>query len=315
MRHLMMLIVVTALAAVGCSDNFNFGPGEPGGGGQGGGLEGGGGSVAMDGGGGTGGHGGVEPSCDEGGRICDGDAALVCEDGAFVLAQDCALDGALCVMGSCESDLALRLGFDEQGGGQTVDDVDGLVGTLSNVFWTQGRVGSALGMSGEGQVVFGDALNDLALPFTITAWVKIPADVDAAMTILATDGSMPYQGIYLVADFASGPGQVTVGFGNAGGSGPANRHGKMSSVPVPTDVWAHVAGVFRLPGDADIFIDGADAGGVYSGAAAFVASTADPVVVGTSLAQGAALTGTVDDVRVYRRALTAAEVAAIAGAQ
>jgi hypothetical protein len=322
MRHLTIMLFATALA--GCSSNYAFGP--EGGGGTGGSDEGGGGAAAVgggyvpDGGGGAGGIasgggglGGQAPSCEPGHTICDGDFVLTCDGSTYTDPLDCIAEGTdACVAGACEVDLDFRLGFDEGAGAFTVDEAQGLSGQLVNAGWTlAGWDGTAVLFNGTGAVDFGDVLNSVSLPFTIAGWVHVPDGPTGNMTVLATDGEPPYQGAYLLVDMSQGATAV-VGYGNAAGTGPAQRHAKRSALAVPRGKWVHVAGVFRLPDDASIYIDGLEAGGSYSGSAQFVAHTAAPLLVGKDLDGAAGMVGSVDEVRVYGRALNDAQVMQLA---
>lgn len=314
MRHLTILLMATGLLA--CADNFAFQPGSGGAGGASddGGADNTGGDLggSMPGGGklvgGGGGQGGQLPGCVTGHTICSGDTLLTCDGNSYVDPVDCQ---DACVAGACEVDLELRLGFDEGSGPQTFDDAQGLVGQLVAAGWTSGHEGSAVLFDGTGTVELGDELSGVGLPFTLSAWVHIPEGPDTNMTVVATDAEPPYQGAYLLVDMAQG-GTVVVGYGNAAGTGPAQRHAKRSALGVARGQWVHVAGVFRLPNDASVYIDGQDAGGAYSGSAQFVAGTDAPVTVGRDLDGDAGLVGAVDEVRVYSRALNDAQVMQLA---
>lgn len=324
MRHLTIMLIATTL--IGCSSDFAFGPGHEGGGGLGGSAEGGhaegggaqgpstgGGSTVGGGGSGAqGGSGGGAPSCVTGDTTCNGTVLLTCDGTSYGDPVDCIDVGMdLCVAGACEHDLELRLGFDEGSGNFALDDVQALQGQLVNGGWTAGWEGSAVLFNGTGYVDLGDVHNDVSLPFTIAAWVHIPDGPDGNMTVVATDAEPPYQGAYLLVDMAQGATAV-VGYGNATGTGPAQRHAKRSALAVPRGQWVHVAGVFRLPDDASIYIDGMDAGGSYSGSAQFVGSTSDSLTVGRDLDGAAGVVGGVDEVRIYSRALNTAQVMQLA---
>lgn len=326
MRHLTIMLIATGLMA-GCGDNISFGEGGagPGGGDGAGGNEGdaggapggqapGGGEPVGGGGAAEGGAGaGGGSSCVAGATTCSGDTLLTCDGAIYTDPVDCVDVGMeLCVAGACEFGLELRLGFDEGSGNVTFDDAQGIQGQLINAGWTAGQQGSAVLFDGTGQVSLGDTLNTVSLPFTLAAWVYIPAGVTSNATVIATDGAMPYQGAYLRVDVEQGS-TVVVGYGNASGTGPAQRHAKRSALGVPFDEWVHITGVFRLPDDASIYVDGMEAGGTYSGSAQFVAHTGDPATVGRDVGGIAGLTGSVDDVRAYSRALTPPDVLLLAG--
>lgn len=319
MRHLTILCAASLVWACGSDfrDTFPNGPGGTGGGSGGEVPEGGsGGSVggAGQGGVGTGATGaGGGAVCEPNASICEGSVRLVCaSDGSEYLTDiDCATGNGLCAQGRCEYDLSLLALFDEGSGSMTFDESpNSLTGVLSDASWSSPHaiVGNSIYFDGSAEVSFGDALNNLSLPFSVSAWVKIPSGQSAKLAIVSTEhGNSNYAGIWLRVSANTGYALVA-GFGDGISSSPTSRNSKVSQLAVPTDTWAHVAAIYRASGDADLFIDGADAGGSYSGSATSVGHGPGLLAVGDRAPWNEAFVGQIDDLRIYHRALTPSEV-------
>lgn len=138
-------------------------------------------------------------------------------------------------------------------------------------------------------------------PFTLTAWVKT-TDADGGMILQQRDaGTTGYEGQYRLSMTPQG----TVGFAVYNGG---YQFDFASTATIDDGRWHHVAAV-RDGTEGILFIDGTP-----------VARASGPVKALAPLVVAAGcdfrdkitfLNGTLDDVRIYRRALTAADLAAI----
>ncbi len=202
--------------------------------------------------------------------------------------------------------------FDETLGTTASDSSgNGRQGTLTNMSgteWTTGRIGGALEFDGSDDYVdCGDILNSLAVPFSFSAWVrKEGADT---VSIISTDAAVNYYGFWVATDPSDG---ISVSWGDGTGSGPNDRRTKNSSNSIPVGTWAHVAAVVQGPTDMTIYINGSDAGGSYAGnGGPMVYSSAPCLLAKTVQTAGQYFYGALDDVRIYDRALSAAEIQAL----
>jgi type II secretory pathway pseudopilin PulG len=154
-------------------------------------------------------------------------------------------------------------------------------------------------------------------PFTVAAWVKTTENYGAIVSFRSStddgsviDLSVGYEGV------TDDPGKAMFLVRQDGGGSYANVKGG----PVSDGQWHHLAAV-RGPGSTiELFLDGVSQG-TGSGAQAGGAVTTDLRAIGSerrwvSAGYGTAdqryLVGTIDDVRIYDRALSAAEIAALA---
>ena len=179
-------------------------------------------------------------------------------------------------------------GLDE-GTGATAADASGSTntGSIVGATWTTGRFGAALAFNGADARVTAGGVS-LGAAFTLMAWVYSPAP--AAYATIVTIGSD--RDLYLgdgIVKFWDGA--IERAFG----------------LPLSTDAWHHVAlvsGGTRL----DVYIDGAREG---SAEGLTLTPVSDVLQIGAwLLGQGSFdfFYGAIDEVRVYDRALTAAEI-------
>jgi hypothetical protein len=159
----------------------------------------------------------------------------------------------------------------------------------------------------------GDIFNDIDMPFTITAWVYCLTN-DQAGVIFATDfqsittpepdyyGFALNQAKYDYDNVLLDSTKLTVRYGDGGLPSQESRRSKHSESFLKLNQWIHVAGVVRGATDMSLFINGQDDGGAYSG-------TGDPLVHNEWPATiGGRFMGKLDEIRVYKRALSKGEI-------
>ncbi len=190
--------------------------------------------------------------------------------------------------------------FDE-GAGTTLGDVSGnaLNGAVSGATWTtQGRYGGALSFDGvNDRVNVPDAtLLDLTNAMTLEAWVY-PTALSGWRTVLMKESPSGLAYVLYAHDDVPRPaGYVRVGSDQA----------VTGTAALPLNAWTHVA----------LTYDGATLrffqNGVQVGSRALtgsMAATTLPLTIGGNAPWGEYFAGRIDDVRVYSRALSAAEIA------
>src|SRR5581483_1181417 len=208
------------------------------------------------------------------------------------------------------SALAGAWGFNE-GTGLIAGDQsgNGNNGSLVNAAWTSaGRYGGALSLNGTNAYV------DMGTPPSLTttgsmtweAWVyptTTPAD-DGQIASLSDD-SAGWQ-------FKTTPDTVLRTFGIAVSAAVGPRVQRYSSTQVSLNTWYHVAGVYNSTSRTlDIYVNGVLDDGTLKGTvpASQVLPSGQSVNVGRRTGgSGYYYGGRVDDLRIYNRALSAAEV-------
>jgi gliding motility-associated-like protein len=172
--------------------------------------------------------------------------------------------------------------------------------------------GRALLLSGINQyVTFGNVYDDLALPVSISAWVKVPSGVTYALPIFNSQDNLP---IYNGLTFIVTPTSLSIQYGDGRGEGLSDfRRGKGVYINDISNRWVHVAANMRGPMDMDLFINGVNVGGFYVGDSPFSMSSASPgdvAKLGYWHSNGSTFLfeGQIDEVRIWNKSLTQNEI-------
>ena len=195
-------------------------------------------------------------------------------------------------------------GFDEGAGTATADrTANGNNGTLANTSWagaSAGRFGNALSFNGSSSMVTvpdSDSL-DLTTGMTLEAWVR-PNAGGSFRTVVVKErpGDLVY-GLYSSSDTNRPQSQVTV-------AGQARLLDGGSTLPAAT--WTHVAASYDGTTQR-LYVNGAQVSS--STIAGSIEISGSPLRIGGNSIWAEWFTGLIDEVRVYRRALSAAEIQA-----
>jgi hypothetical protein len=195
--------------------------------------------------------------------------------------------------------LAAAYAFDE-GQGSTAADSSGAGrnAALNGVSWTsQGKFGSALDFDGTGYAQAEPAgLPGPADPKTLSCWVKLPQPAASLQSILS------------LGDPATG-GKVQLSYRDSAIGISQSGDAWVLGGPAPdTRGWHHLAYVFDGSANS-LYVDGAPAG---RSTIPHPPSPATAFSMGAAAGGGQFYSGMLDDVRIYNRALSAAEIAALA---
>ena len=198
----------------------------------------------------------------------------------------------------------------EEGAGTSTTDLSGhgLTGTLTNgPVWTAGKYGEGLRFDG------GDDYVNLGNPtglhltgsMTISAWIyssAFPGD-DAAVVSKRGTGENGFQ-----LDTTVDTGPRTIGFKlTNSASGPMFRYG---ATPLQLNSWYFVTGVYNAAaGTLEVYLNGQLDNGTLIGTitSAQINSSLN-VNIGRRASGAFLFNGTIDDVRIYNRALSPAEI-------
>jgi glucose/arabinose dehydrogenase/PKD repeat protein/fibronectin type 3 domain-containing protein len=198
-------------------------------------------------------------------------------------------------------------GFSEGAGTTTADaSGNGLTGTLvGGPAWTAGKNGRGLSFNGSTSYV--DVGNPTALQLTgsmtVSAWVFETANVaDDGQIVSKSNGSAGWQ---LKSTPDTGP--RTFGIAITSTTGASIQ--RYSSTARALNTWYHVAGVYDAAARTlNIYVNGTLTNGTLSGTVPTSQGNA-PVNVNIGRRTGGFyINGTLDDVRIYNRALSAAEI-------
>jgi hypothetical protein len=238
----------------------------------------------------------------DGTNMCIDRCPVVGDDTACRAGYECgdvgASNGGACVA----DDRVTALGFDEGHGTTTADASSyGFTGTLEgNVAWTTGRFGGALQFPG-GSGAWVTVPNHPALnptnDFTVSAWVyatSLPSD--ACVIYKETSSALTYA-LYATNVFGGPAVWVTKGGSFFNATGPTT---------ISTNTWTHLAGTFD-GSFLRVYVNGALASS--SALAAPIDMDNGPIRIGGNPGwPGEVFAGKIDEVRVYNRAQSAAEI-------
>lgn len=169
--------------------------------------------------------------------------------------------------------------------------------------WTKDARGTVLSFDGGDACIETDTyLPDLAIPFTITAWVNPAATQVVHADILGNHGE-PFVGINLQQD-GNNLNHFGFGFGNG------QRWQGSGSAPLTAGRWQHVAVV--CDGESTIFyVDGQEKS-KGPGKAPLAPNPGQNFKIGQGYHSGRFFHGLLSDVRIYRQALSEGEVEGMA---
>ncbi len=197
----------------------------------------------------------------------------------------------------------------EEGSGTTLSDASGLANDGSiegSPTWVAGQDGSALHFNGStDDVLVPDAASlDITDQLTVAAWVRPEKTGTQYLVKKATQGGTDGYELSLAS-----PGTV---FFRLNQASSANTYRIDSTDPYPTDgTWIHVAATYDGT-TMRLYVNGVEQGSGIPGPAS-IAANALPLAIAAQSDAASKFQGTLDDIRVYARALSVTEVEVLAG--
>ena len=203
--------------------------------------------------------------------------------------------------------LVTAYAFDENNGTSTMD-ASGLnnTGTLSGATWTtSGKFGNALSFNGtNARVTIPDTASlDLTTGMTLEAWVY-PTALSGGTTngwrtvILKEAGNTASYDLYANQDTNRPSSYLSIGGINRGVVGPSQ---------LPLNTWTHLAATYD-GAQQRLFINGTQVAQRAQSGSALISS--GPLRIGGNSVWGEFFQGVIDNVRIYKSALTAAQIQA-----
>ncbi|MDX6439390.1 MAG: hypothetical protein QOF45_1973, partial [Gaiellaceae bacterium] len=192
--------------------------------------------------------------------------------------------------------------FDATSGTSVADSSgSGNTGTLSGPVWTAGKTGNALSFDGINDwVTIADAASlDLTSGMTLEAWVKPTAKDDIWRTVVTkeTRGNLTY-GLFSNSDTRQPVGISTIG-------SSALQSIVRGTGPTAAGAWTHLATTYN-GATLRLYANGAQvASQAVTGA---MANSAGALRIGGNAIWAEWFSGQIDDLRIYNKALTAAQV-------
>jgi methionine-rich copper-binding protein CopC len=197
--------------------------------------------------------------------------------------------------------LMLAYAFDEGSGTSTTDDSGrGHTGVVSGATWTtSGRHGGALRFDGINDMVAAADSNhlDLAAAMTIEAWVYPTSELTGWRTAVVkeADGDVAYA-LYANSDTAGARAELNIGGAKPAATNPG---------PLPVNAWSHLAVTYN-GAEIRLFVNGVRVS--TTPATGSILNSTGAFRVGGNW--GDYFAGLIDEVRIYKRALSGAEIRA-----
>jgi hypothetical protein len=190
--------------------------------------------------------------------------------------------------------------FDE-GEGDTVKDSAGENnGKITNAKWVDGKVGKALDFDGQSayvEIPHSDALN-LTQAITIEAWVKHRGEYIYSWEAILAKGDSAYRIHFDETDQSFGLGL----------NGMGQYWNQQSGVVPEPDKWYFFVATFDR-GKACLYVDGKQAAATEQAPTEIMTNNYSIIIGENNESPGRYFNGTIDEVKIYNRALTAEEVA------
>lgn len=157
----------------------------------------------------------------------------------------------------------------------------------------------------------GNVYDDLSFPVTISAWVYVEPSTQYILPIFATQDNAPiYNGLW----FCLSATNLFVEYGDGRGEqNAAYRKGKSASIGEYVNRWIHVSAVIKTGNDIQLYVNGSNVGGAYTGlstepmASNFPNDVAKIGALFTNSTQHR-YKGIIDELRFWNRALTEYEI-------
>jgi hypothetical protein len=150
------------------------------------------------------------------------------------------------------------------------------------------------------------------LPVSFACWININPHMISIPIFTNNIDATRYFGVFGIINSSN---NVQLYYGDGIGVGYPFSRSKISSSSISTGIWYHIVGIIRGPQDMDIYINGVNDGGTYIGSGGPLAYNTEPGNIGRhdSAATGPPYyyIGVIDELRIYNRVLTEAEIQAL----
>lgn len=195
--------------------------------------------------------------------------------------------------------------FDETSGTLVKEDIAAQNGLAANTTIVDGMFGKARNFNGTSSYVTIPSVIR-ALPVTISTWVYLPATPSGWVRILRSDlGNSNHSGVTFSLT-ATAAADIT--FGDNTGATIANRRSLTSANGIPIGQWTHLAATINGATDMHIYINGAEAGGSYSGTGGSMVTTNNYGLIGANDPYSLFFPGYIDSLRIYNYIRTQAQL-------
>jgi hypothetical protein len=160
-------------------------------------------------------------------------------------------------------------------------------------------------------VDLGNIYDDLNLPFTVSAWVYVDVSTQSVYPVFVSQDNAPlYNGFW----FCLSQTNLFIEYGDGNGDqNPAFRKGKSAQISNVGNRWLHITAVFKSAFDIQLYVNGFNAGGSYTGDSSQPMASNYPndvAKIGYFFQNSAVFrySGIMDELRMWNRALSVNEI-------
>ena len=159
-------------------------------------------------------------------------------------------------------------------------------------------------------IEIGDVYDDLTMPFTVAAWVKLADDAMVDPIFVSQDNQPLYNGFW----FCVSATELFIEYGDGRGENHNSfRKGKAAPVPNLPDRWIYFTAVVKSETDIQLYVNGLNVGGAPRGNSTLPMASdypQDVAKIGYFLSNSIVhrFKGLMDEVRIWNRSLTETEI-------
>jgi hypothetical protein len=115
-------------------------------------------------------------------------------------------------------------------------------------------------------------------PISLSLWVKPKSFENSIGLFRNNKDDTRYYGIFCLIGPSS---KVSAGFGDGGYIGPNSRKNKIGETELVKDRWYHIVAIYMDANHIDLYVNGINDGGIYSGEATHLNYSSDSAEIGT----------------------------------
>jgi hypothetical protein len=185
-----------------------------------------------------------------------------------------------------------------------------LINIATSTFYALGKIGQGLKFDGIDDVLTKDSPTNLTFntAFTLSAWIKTGSKTTSTKEIVGRWDGIEY-GYMLAMNQNSSDNKIKILLDKDVGGGSVDA-ARSSVNAVNDDKWHHIVGVYDGPNTRlDLYVDGVLSTASLEGTIpASISSQSRPIYIGNDNGSFRAYQGSIDDVRIYNRAISSTEV-------
>ena len=185
---------------------------------------------------------------------------------------------------------------------------DGIINGATLVSDRNGNFDKAYNFNGTGNQIKFPAISDFNnLPVSFSFW----ASFDQLNSVILGNDIVDNieTGVWFsVGQSAEYLNKLALNYGNGGGPMSTSRKSFVSDFTLETNKWYHIVGIIRDLNTIQLFVDGVEVTGTYTGSSTTYKYSGNEGSVGRAWDPNSFFAGKMDDIRIYNRILNSTEI-------